>query len=58
MQISTNEKWAYMVDGYGPSEPSFVKSPFSDDEDDGIVVVSMSPLADPTLRLEFNISNQ
>jgi len=50
VEISSNEKWVYMVDGYSPSEPSFVKSPLSDEEDDGIVVLSMSPLSDPKLR--------
>lgn len=50
VDIESNNKWVYMIEGYGPSEPSFVKSPFSDEEDDGVIVVSMSPLSDSELR--------
>jgi len=40
------QKWVYMVEGYSPSEPGFIKNPFSADEDDGIIVSVMSPFHD------------
>lgn len=50
MNTATKERWVYSVDGYSPSEPAFVKNPFTDDEDDGIVMAVMSPLSDYDLK--------
>ena len=40
----------YSVEGYSPSEPAFVKNPLTEEEDDGVVMAVMSPLADPELK--------
>ena len=50
MNRATKERWVYSVPGYSPSEPGFVKNPLTEDEDDGIVMAVMSPLADYDLR--------
>ena len=46
VELSTNKRWVYQVDGYHVSEPTFVKDPFSEAEDDGVVLVEMTPLYD------------
>ena len=49
VELSTNLRWVYQVDGYHVSEPTFVKDPFNDDEDGGVVLVEMTPLDDDLL---------
>lgn len=55
MNRATKERWVYSVPGYSPSEPGFVKNPLTEDEDDGIVMAVMSPLADYDLRYNFEL---
>jgi len=50
VNTATRERWVYSVEGYSPSEPAFVKNPLTEDEDDGIIMALMSPLADPELE--------
>ena len=53
VNLATNERHVYMVNGYSPSEPSYVKNPFTDSEADGVVMTIMSPMSDSDLRYDI-----